>query len=253
MTGKEWADRLPLSNLLGFSLFAGAVSLLYRKTGEEVEADICANMATTFKADGWDVGVVANARLSDFIFLAEHLYTRLELALFVAPVLSDRLDDRPISQNLKLLPALHEVKSLLCLWYNWHWDAARVTPHPREFEIFPQSIEHIHFCNYLAHVCEPPAPSKRGHGSAYRDGAEDAAQLAWMLLCDQDMPVRAKSVSEAVRWAIEDMQILPPPRDRAKAEESEGVIYASSPNQAEKRVRKYVEAQLKKFPPQRPD
>jgi hypothetical protein len=197
-----------------------------------------------------DLSKAANLRFSDFVFLPEDLWPRPYLTWLVVPKRSKRApyvdQETPISRHPDTL--LCDALSLFQKWWKWH-----VAPSLRnrlaDFA-FGNRPEEYHFINYVAEVCEEPQPCNRPVGSGYQDAAHSAASYAWRLLYRAGEEGRALSISQAVRDSLSCFAIS------SRKPEAEGdleeTILAISPDQAEKRVRKLLEAIIRLEPPRRP-
>ena len=284
MNGKKWADRLPLSDLEGLILFGSALALRHDRRdprqepapfSDHVKAwadqpepsswadlvgpesprwckieDDCSGLHDALCSLAWrdvDLSKAENLRFSDFVFLPEDLWPRPYLTWLVVPKRSKRApyvdQETPISRHPDAL--LCDAMSLFEKWWKWH---LAPSPRPGLTDVaFGYRPEHLHFMNYVAEACEGPVPPNRPAGSGYHDAARSAASYAWRLLYRAGEEGRTLSISQAVRDSLSCFAISS--RKPEVAGDLEETIVAISPDQAEKRVRKILEAIIRFEPP----
>jgi hypothetical protein len=195
-----------------------------------------------------EIAAGEHATLQDFIFDPADLWQHKTLALFVVegqdscwPAF-DR--DTPICRNSDFGRTsdggvLCSLIDLVHQYWTWHQAPAHAKP---LFNLeFGHQIEHVHWRNYLGPYCQ--APTGRGHpkGPRWHDGRSAAAGHAWSLLYRAAKDGREISVAAAVRESVAFFKMLRPSDPEPPLCEAKEYIRASSPDQAEKAVRKILD------------
>ncbi|MFA9230953.1 MAG: hypothetical protein ACEQSU_09440 [Microgenomates group bacterium] len=277
MAEKKWADRLPLNELRGCILFGAAIWLRLRTQQsrresldsepsefglspplwqlEKSHGDLAEEILTRLDllgASAADWEVAKEIRFCDYRFHPENLFNRPYLTFIVMPKASryySQADNfTPISRNLE--GDVEEMTGLFMFWSTYHAAPSHAKP-SLACELnhlgFPQTPEHFHFLNYVAAVCEEPQGKGRPSGSGYNDASHYAARLAFHLIKKEKEKGRQLSNSEALRRSLALFKIVGPTPELLNPEaagERDELIVASSPEQAEKRVRKLLEELL---------
>jgi hypothetical protein len=251
---KAWEQRFSLYDIHGFRLMAAAMYHTHTLTGRQSEAGYWRSVLSEVEASNAEIVAGKTAILHDFIFCPADLWQHQRLAMFVVEGQNEywpEFDgDSPICQNDDLRPQIDSLCSILEQYFLWHMAPKDAKP---EFNIeFPRTVEHYHWCNYLAPYCDKPRGRGHPNGPRWLDGRRDAASHAWGLLYSADRKGLRLSVSKAVKIAVSafDLRLLTDPK--LPRREADRCIIATSEEQAEKYVRKLLEDMIEREPPWAP-